>query len=98
MAITAILDLQLKPDSLETAHKVIHATLTATRAFPGCQYVSVLVDEDDPAHVVLLETWESIERDQAYRAWRATPEGASDLATVLAAAPKLTRFTVAEGV
>ena len=36
MAITAILDLQLKADSLATAHKVLHATLTDTRAFPGC--------------------------------------------------------------
>ena len=96
MAITAILDLQLKADSLETAHKVIHATLTATRARPGCLEVTVLVDSDDPAHVVLYETWESIEHDRAYRAWRATPEGASELSSILAAAPKLSLFTVAE--
>jgi heme oxygenase (mycobilin-producing) len=98
VAITAILDLQLKADSLETAPQVIHATLTATRAFPGCLGVTVLVDSDDPAHVVLHETWESIEHDRAYRAWRATPEGASELGSVLAAAPKVSLFTVAEGV
>ena len=98
MATIAILDLQLKADSLETAPKVIHATLTATRAFPGCLGVTVLVDSDDPAHVVLHETWESIEHDRAYRAWRATPEGASELGSVLAAAPKVSLFTVAEGV
>lgn len=98
MAITAILDLQLKPDSLDTANDVIHETLTATRAFPGCLHVAVLVDSSDPAHVILYETWESIERDQAYRAWRATPEGASNLGSILAAAPKLTHFTIAEGV
>ena len=62
MATTAILDLQLKADSLETAHKVIHATLTDTRA------------------------------------WRATPEGASGLGSILAAPLKLTQLTVAEGV
>ncbi len=98
MAITAILELQLKADSLETADEVIHATLTDTRAFPGCLGVTVLVDSGDPAHVVLYETWESIEHDRAYRAWRATPEGASDLGSIMAAAPKLTLFTVAEGV
>lgn len=98
MAITAILELQLKADSLETADEVIHATLTDTRAFPGCLGVTVLVDSGDPAHVVLYETWESIEHDRAYRAWRATPEGASDLGSIVAAAPKLTLFTVAEGV
>lgn len=98
MAITAILDLQLKADSLETANKVLHATLTATRAFPGCLNVTVLVDSDDPSHVVLYETWESIEHDRAYRAWRASADGASDLGSILAAAPKLSRLTVAEGV
>jgi quinol monooxygenase YgiN len=98
VAITAILDLQLKADSLKTAHEVIHATLTATRAFPGCLDVTVLVDSDDQAHVILYEAWESIEHDQAYRAWRATPEGASDLGSILAAPPKLSQFTVAEGV
>jgi quinol monooxygenase YgiN len=98
MAITSILELQLKADSLETASKVIHATLTDTRAFPGCLGVTVLVDSGDPAHVVLYETWESLEHDRAYRAWRATPEGASELGSILAAAPKLSLFTVAEGV
>ena len=98
MAITAILELQLKADSLETADEVIRATLTDTRAFPGCLGVTVLVDSGDPAHVVLYETWESVEHDRAYRAWRATPEGASDLGSIMAAAPKLTLFTVAEGV
>jgi quinol monooxygenase YgiN len=98
MAITAILDLQLKADSLATANEVIRDTLTATRAFDGCLGVTVLVDSADPAHVVLYETWESIEHDGAYRAWRATPEGASALGSILAAAPKLSLFTVAEGV
>jgi quinol monooxygenase YgiN len=97
VATIAILDLQLKADSLETAHTVIHATLAGTRAFPGCLGVTVLIDSDDPAHVVIYETWESIEHDRSYRAWRATPEGASDLGSILAAR-KLTQFTVAEGV
>jgi quinol monooxygenase YgiN len=92
-----MLDLQIKADSLETAHDVIHATLTDTRAFPGCLDVTVLIDSDDPAHVIVYEVWESIESDQAYRAWRASPEGASNLGSILAAR-KLTQFTVAEGV
>ena len=99
MAVTAILDLRLKADSLDTALKVIHETLIATRAFPGCLGVSVLVDSSDPAHVILYEAWESIEHDQAYRDWRAGGgPAASDLPSVLAAPPQLTVFTVAEGV
>jgi heme oxygenase (mycobilin-producing) len=52
VSVTAILDLQLKADALETAFKVIHATLTDTRARPGCLGVTVLVDEGDPTHVI----------------------------------------------
>ena len=98
VAITSILDLKLKADALDNANQVLHATLTDTRAFAGCLDVTVLVDSDDPGHVIVYETWESIEHDRAYRAWRASAEGASDLGSILAAAPKLTLFTVAEGV
>jgi quinol monooxygenase YgiN len=98
VAITAILDLRLKADSLETAPKILRATLADTRAFPGCLGVTVLTDIDDPAHVLVYETWESVEHDRAYRAWRASPEGASELGTILAGAPRLSLFTVAEGV
>lgn len=98
MSLTAILDVRIKADKLDTAFEVIHETLTATRAFPGCLGVSVLVDSADPAHVIAIETWESPEADNAYRQWRASPEGASALGSVLAAPPGLTLYSVAEGV
>ncbi len=80
----------MKPDDLEAAYAAVHETLTATRAFPGCLGVEVLIDNADPAHVVLLERWESPEADAAYRAWRATPEGVSSLGPMVTAAPVLT--------
>jgi len=96
--VIAILDLQLKADALDRADDVMRETLTATRAFPGCLGVTVLVDQANPAHVAVYEEWESPEADAAYRKWRTTEEGASDLGTVLAAAPTLTMFTIADGV
>ena len=98
MPITAILDLKLRADALDRANDVMRETLTATRAFPGCLSVTVLVDSADPTHVAVYEQWESLEADAAYRQWRTTDEGASDLGSVLAAAPTLTKFTIAEGV
>ena len=98
MPVIAILDLQLKADALDRANDVMRETLTATRAFPGCLDVTVLVDQADPTHVAVYEQWESPEADAAYRKWRATPDGASSLGTVLAAAPTLTLFTIADGV
>jgi quinol monooxygenase YgiN len=98
VALTATLEVRLKADKLDTAFEVIHETLTATRAFPGCLGVTVLVDSADPAHVIAIETWESPEADNAYRKWRASAEGASDLGSILATAPGLTLYTVAEGI
>ncbi len=59
--------------------------------------VIALVDSNDPAHVLLCETWESADHDRAYREWRAGP-GASNLGSVAVTAPKLSYFTVAEDV
>lgn len=96
--VTAILDLRLKAESLAEAPAVMHAVLTQTRARPGCLQLDVLIDQDDPAHVVVYEVWESPEADAAYRAWRATPEGKSALGSVLAAPPQLTKFLTAQDI
>ena len=91
MSITALLDLQLKPGAPEASYQLIHEVLSDTRAFPGCLGVDVLIDATDPLHVLAVERWESLAADAAYRAWRAG-DGASNLGTVLAAAPTLTKF------
>ena len=93
MAITALLELRLDPARLDDGLRVVDETLVATRAFPGCLGVEVTADVKDPAHVVVVESWASVEDDSAYRAWRATPEGRSELGTVLVAAPVLTVLT-----
>lgn len=95
MSIYAMLHLTVQPESVAAAPAVIHETLTATRAFDGCLGVEVLLDADDQTHIVLVERWASVESDAAYRAWRATPAGASSLRTVLAGPPRLARYDVA---
>lgn len=96
MTITALLELQLKADALADAPRILTETLKATREFAGNEGVEVLHDVADPAHVVVVERWSSLEHDDAYRAWRATPEGASELGTLLADRPRLTRWTASE--
>lgn len=92
MAVTALLDLHLRADKVEEAPDAIAVILTQTRAFEGNEGLEVLVDITDPAHVTVVEHWASIERDNAYRAWRETPDGATNLGALLAAAPTLTRY------
>lgn len=90
--ITSLLELRLRAEALDDALDVLERTLLDTRSRPGCEGVDVMVDVTDPTHVVVVERWASLEDDDAYRAWRATPDGASDLARVVSAAPVLTRL------
>jgi quinol monooxygenase YgiN len=93
MAVTALLDITLRADKLDEAPAAIAATLAQTRAFEGNEGLEVLVDVTDPTHLTVVEHWASMERDEAYRAWRETPEGApAQLGAVLAAAPRLTKY------
>ncbi len=41
--------------------------LQDTRAFDGNLRTDVLVDEDDEAHWIIYELWDSVEHDEAYR-------------------------------
>jgi quinol monooxygenase YgiN len=92
MPITALLDIQLRPDAPADAEARVNSVLAQTRARPGCLSVDVVRDLNDPRHLVVIETWESLEADDAYRAWRATPEGASELGELTAGRPALTRY------
>jgi heme oxygenase (mycobilin-producing) len=55
----------------EEALAALHETLSATRERPGCLRVDVLQRQEDPGHVVLVETWNSPDDEAAYRKWRA---------------------------
>ena len=55
--------------------------------------VEVIVDTSDPTHLVLVEHWDKAESDEAYHAWRATPEGRSSLREILDGAPVVTQVT-----
>ena len=92
MATTALLDLHVRRDRAGDAPAAIEAILRDTRAFEGCLGVEVLVDVEDAAHLTIVEHWESLEHDAAYRAWRSTPEGASGLADLLDRPSILVRY------
>ena len=92
MAITSLLDIQLLPDAPADAEARITAILSQTRSRPGFLSADVVRDLADPRHLVVIEMWESLEADDAYRAWRATPEGASELGELTGGRVALTRY------
>jgi quinol monooxygenase YgiN len=98
MAVITLLDLQFKPEVVDEALELFARVLVDTRAFDGCNSVTVIRDSEDPAHVVAVEEWESLEHDAAYRKWRAGDGAIAELPPLLAAAPRTTVGVPVDGV
>ncbi len=96
MPVTVILELKLKPDAVAAAHEVMGRALQDTRAFAGNLGTDVLVDEDDEAHWVIYELWETVQHDEAYRAFRAGEGRITELPPLLAAPPVKTRYATTD--
>jgi quinol monooxygenase YgiN len=96
MPVTVVLELQLKPEAVSAARDVMGRALRDTRAFAGNLRTDVLVDENDEAHWLIYELWETVENDEAYRAFRAGEGKLTDLPPLLAAPPVKTRYVTTE--
>ncbi|MFZ2529472.1 MAG: antibiotic biosynthesis monooxygenase [Rhodococcus sp. (in: high G+C Gram-positive bacteria)] len=93
MALTALLELEFKPDALADAKTVMDRVLGETRAFDGCLGIEILVDRGNEARWVVVEKWQSTDHDTAYRKFRAGPGAITDLGPLLAGVPKLTHYS-----
>jgi quinol monooxygenase YgiN len=96
MPITVILELRLKPESVRAARDVMRRALQDTRAFDGNLGTDVLVDQDDEAHWLIYERWDTVEHDEAYRSFRAGEGRLTELPPLLAAPPVKTRYTTTD--
>jgi quinol monooxygenase YgiN len=96
MPITVTLELRFKPDAVAAGRDLMRETLKATRAFQGNLGTDVLVDQDDEAHWLIYELWETVEADEAYRAYRAGEGKVTALPPLLAAPPVKIRYTTSD--
>ena len=94
MAVLVLLDIKAKPESLEGLKALFREELGHTRAYDGCQGLTVHSNLADPNNLVLVESWESKAHYDQYLAWR---EGRGDLAklgAMLASAPDIRHFEI----
>jgi quinol monooxygenase YgiN len=96
MPVTVTLELRLKPESVAAARDVMGRALQDTRAFDGNLGTDVLVDENDEAHWLIYELWETVESDEAYRRFRASEGRLTELPPLLAAPPIKTRYVTTD--
>ncbi len=92
MPVTVTLELRLKPDAVAAARELMGRALQDTRAFAGNLGTDVLIDQDDETHWLIYELWDTVEHDEAYRAFRAGEGKLTELPPLLAAPPVKTRY------
>ena len=96
MAVTVLLELRFKPDEVAAGRELMGRALQDTRAFDGNLQTDVLVDEDDEAHWLIYELWDSVDHDEAYRRFRAGEGKLTQLPPLLAAPSVKTRYTTTD--
>ncbi|WIM85993.1 antibiotic biosynthesis monooxygenase [Candidatus Mycobacterium wuenschmannii] len=92
MTVTVTLELRFKPEEVAAGRELMGRTLAVTRAFEGNVKTYTLIDADDEAHWLIYEIWESVEADEAYRAFRAGEGKVTQLPPLLAAPPVKIRY------
>ncbi|MGA7133210.1 MAG: antibiotic biosynthesis monooxygenase [Mycobacterium sp.] len=96
MTVTVTLELKFKPDEVSAARELFGRVLQDTRAFDGNIRTDVLIDEDDEAHWLIYELWESVESDEVYRRFRAGEGKITQLPPLLAAPPVKIRYATSD--
>ena len=96
MAVTVTLELRFKPDEVAAGRELMGRALQDTRAFDGNLQTDVLVDENDEAHWLIYELWDTVEHDEAYRRFRAGEGKLTQLPPLLAAPSVKTRYTTTD--
>jgi quinol monooxygenase YgiN len=90
------LELKFKPDAVAAARELMGRALQDTRTFEGNLGTEVLVDEDDEAHWLIYELWDSVDHDEAYRRFRAGEGQLTQLPPLLAAPAVKTRYVTTD--
>jgi quinol monooxygenase YgiN len=96
MTVTVTLELRFKPDAVDAGRALMGRALQDTRAFDGNVRTDVLIDEDDEAHWLIYELWESVDHDEAYRRFRAGEGKLTQLPPLLAAPPVKIRYATSD--
>ena len=95
MPITAMLELELKPESVPATRR--HAPSASRHpAFDGNLGTDVLVDQDGEAHWINYQRWETVEHEEAYRKLLGSEGQITDLPSMLAAPPVKTSYSTTD--
>lgn len=90
-AITTILEFTFHPARTAEAISLFEKVIPRVREFDGCSSAVVAQDRDDPNKLLVVATWDSVERHEEYQEWRLAPGRLPELeqlAVMLVRAPR----------
>ncbi|WP_051342017.1 putative quinol monooxygenase [Pseudonocardia spinosispora] len=87
MATIITLEVPAQPGKGDELVAAFNKILPDTRAYKGCQSVTVLQRADDKDKIVLVETWDSEEDHNAYSVWRRDSGTLGDIMGLAAGRP-----------
>ncbi|MBK8308963.1 MAG: antibiotic biosynthesis monooxygenase [Gammaproteobacteria bacterium] len=89
MSCIVLLELQIKPESVNEMKAFLTRILPDTRTYAGCKSLDVYGDLENGASLVFHECWDSRAHYEKYFAWRTETGVAAQLGAMMAAAPVL---------
>jgi len=87
MSITRINEFRAAPEQTATLREFLRSVIDVIERAPGCQRCELLSDQEDAAHLVIIEHWDSVASHKA-AATRIPPEQLAQVRPLLAEPPK----------
>ena len=87
MAVTRINDFYAAPGKEGDLRRFLSSVIAAVKDSPGCRGCDLLLDRENPAHLVIVEAWETVAAHQA-AATRIPPVKLAEVQPLLAQPPQ----------
>jgi len=89
MSVLVKVQLDLKPEHVDSFDTFLASIIEDTRSFDGCQSMVCYTNQDAPTEVVFVETWDSRGHYEKYFAWRQEVGTLEALGGMLASDPHI---------
>jgi quinol monooxygenase YgiN len=92
MAVLVILEGKAKREGLASLKSFLQHRFPETRAYDGCQGITMYLDRADEQTFVFVEHWDSISHFERYAAWRQETGELAKLFSMFEGAPSVRYF------
>ena len=92
MTVQAIMELTIKEGRYDDFRDFMVNILQGTRPYKGCVCIEFVRNQDNPAHLLVMEKWNSREDYQNYFEWRMESGVMAQIVDMIEGEPKLQFF------